>query len=175
MSRIPRFGPGEALVDSGRVMARLPLLQRLLRQSPASDGPEPDPAASNGERAVALPPVAVAVPPRRRATPPAGELRRERRALLRLREERLRDLGGIALEMYRRDRFREDLVLERCAELIGLEARIHELEALLGNARPLPGVPQSARCDCGAPLLWGSRFCANCGRPVAADGAGRAQ
>jgi hypothetical protein len=70
--------------------------------------------------------------------------------------------------MYRRDRFREDLVLERCAELIGMEARIHELEALLGNARPLPGVPRSARCDCGAPLLWGSRFCASCGRPVAA-------
>ena len=121
----------------------------------------PDDPAVNGT---------VAVAPRRRATPPAGELRRERRALLRLREQRLRDLGGIALEMYRRDRFREDLVLERCAELIGVEARIHELEALLGNARPLPGVPRSARCDCGAPLLWGSRFCANCGRPLAAGG-----
>jgi hypothetical protein len=136
-------------------MARLPLLQRLLRQRAAPD----DPAANGTVHAAA---------PRRRATPPAGELRRERRALLRLREERLRDLGGIALEMYRRDRFREDLVLERCAELIGVEARIHELEALLGNARPLPGVPRSARCDCGAPLLWGSRFCANCGRPLAA-------
>ena len=106
---------------------------------------------------------------RRRPAPPPGELRRERRALLALREERLRDLGGLALEMYRRDRFREDLVLERCAELIGLEARIHELEALLGNAKPLPGVPRSARCDCGAPLLWGSRFCANCGRPLTPD------
>ena len=142
-------------------MARFPLLQRLLLQRPASDEPKP-----SAEAVVSATPT-----PRRRATPPAGELRRERRALLRLREERLRDLGGIALEMYRRDRFREDLVLERCAELIGLEARIHELEALLGNARPLPGVPQSARCDCGAPLLWGSRFCANCGRPVAVEGA----
>jgi len=168
-------------------MARLPLLQRLLRQRPASEGPDSDglasdaptpeaPVATNGDRPAVLPPVAVApAQPRRRATPPPGELRRERRALLRLREERLRDLGGIALEMYRRDRFREDLVLERCAELIGLEARIHELEALLGNARPLTGVPQSARCNCGAPLLWGSRFCANCGRPVAAEGSGGAR
>ena len=139
-------------------MARLPLLRRLLRQRPAPDDP-----GANG--AVPATPA-----PRRRPTPPAGELRRERRALLRLREERLRDLGGIALEMYRRDRFREELVLERCAELIGLEARIHELEALLGNARPLQGVPRSARCDCGAPLLWGSHFCANCGRPVASGG-----
>jgi hypothetical protein len=104
--------------------------------------------------------------PRRRPAPPASELRRERRALLRLREQKLRDLGGLALEMYRRDRFREDLLLERCAELIGLEARIHELDVLLGSARRAPGVPKTARCACGAPLLWGSRFCATCGRPV---------
>ena len=142
---------------------RLPLLPRLLRQRPA-----PDEEAGNGAGPGAAAPVSSA-PPRRRPAPAAGNLRRERRALLRLREERLRDLGGIALEMYRRDRFREDLVLERCAELIGLEARIHELEALLGNAKPLPGVPRSARCECGAPLLWGSRFCANCGRPLAPE------
>jgi hypothetical protein len=104
--------------------------------------------------------------PRRRPAPPASELRRERRALLRLREQKLRDLGGLSLEMYRRDQFREDLLLERCAELIGLEARIHELDVLLGSARRAPGVPATARCECGAPLLWGTRFCATCGRPV---------
>lgn len=125
---------------------RLPSLQRLLRRA--------------------------APRPRRRHAPPASELRRERRALLRLREQKLRDLGGLSLEMYRRDRFREDLLLERCAELIGLEARIHELDVLLGAVRPAPGSPRSARCQCGAPLLWGSRFCANCGRPVAAAATG---
>jgi hypothetical protein len=131
-------------------MARLPLLTRLLRQQPdAADSP------------TAAPP-----PKRRRPTPPAGDLRRERRALLRVREQRLRDLGGLALEMYRRDRFREDLLLERCAELIGLEARIHELDTLHGGAQS-DRAKRSARCECGAPLLWGSHFCANCGRPVA--------
>jgi hypothetical protein len=144
-------------------MARFPLLRNLLRQRPVPDafpGDERAPAASvpAGTASPAL---------RKRSVPPASELRRERRALLRLREARLRDLGGIALEMYRRDRFREDLLLERCAELIGLEARVHELEVLLGNTRPLPGGSRSARCDCGAPLLWGSHFCANCGRRVA--------
>jgi hypothetical protein len=108
--------------------------------------------------------------PRRRPAPPASELRRERRALLRLREQKLRDLGGLSLEMYRRDQFREDLLLERCAELIGLEARIHELDVLLGSTRRAPGVPQTARCECGAPLLWGTRFCATCGRPVGEAG-----
>ena len=51
--------------------------------------------------------------PARSAVPPAGVLRRERRALLQFREERLRDLGGLLLEMFRRDRFREDLIRER--------------------------------------------------------------
>jgi hypothetical protein len=98
--------------------------------------------------------------------PAPRELKRERKALLEMREERLRDLGGLALEMYRRDRFREDLLLERCAELIGLEARVQELDTFLGRT-PAPAEGQrSARCECGAPLLWGSHYCANCGRPV---------
>ena len=41
------------------------------------------------------------------SSPAASELRRERRALLLLREERLRELGGLTLEMYRRDQFNE--------------------------------------------------------------------
>ena len=107
-------------------------------------------------------PKAAASPPRR-SLPTPGVLRRERRALLKLREERLRDLGGLMLEMFRRNRFREDLLRERCDELLGTDARLHELEALLAIAthgrRP-------ARCACCAPLLHGSHFCPNCGRPA---------
>src|SRR2546422_11741928 len=87
-------------------------------------------------------------PASRRPPPPPGVLRRERRALLKLREERIRDLGGLIFEMYRRDRFREDLVLERCAELIELEGRLQELESLLSFIRHR--TPQ-LRCACGAP------------------------
>ena len=144
-------------------MVRVPLLQRLLRQEAQSGQSEP------GEAAAAAP------PRRRRPAPPASELRRERRALLRLREQKLRDLGGLSLEMYRRDRFREDLLLERCAELIGLEARIHELDVLLGAVGPSRAAPRTARCECGAPLLWGSRFCPSCGRPVTAGSTGAAR
>src|SRR5689334_23511681 len=53
-------------------------------------------------------------------------LRRERRALLLLREDRLRELGGLTLEMYRRDHFNETLIIERCAELVAIEARASE-------------------------------------------------
>ena len=69
------------------------------------------------------------------------------------------------LEMYRRDRFREDLLAERCNELLGLDARLHELDEMLAVARHRGGAG-SARCECGAPIPWGSHFCPNCGRPA---------
>jgi ribosomal protein L37E len=90
-------------------------------------------------------------------------IRRERRTLGRLREEKLRDLGGLMLEMYRRDVFREDLLAERCDELLGLDARLRELDEMLAAAK---GRLPVGRCDCGAPLPWGSHFCPNCGRPA---------
>jgi hypothetical protein len=95
--------------------------------------------------------------------PPPRELKRERKMLLQVREERLRDLGGLALEMYKRDRFSAGLVVERCAELVAIEARVQEIDSLLdGSARVRR--EGSALCVCGAPLLLGARFCATCGR-----------
>jgi uncharacterized protein YjiS (DUF1127 family) len=102
----------------------------------------------------------------RRALPPAGQLRRERRDLLRLREEKLRDLGGLMLEMYRRDQFRQDLLVERCTELGTLEERLAELDLLLAAAVSRGKTRPAAHCECGAPIFWGSKFCAQCGREV---------
>jgi double zinc ribbon protein len=99
----------------------------------------------------------------RRVLPPPGVIRRERRLLQRTREERLRDLGGLMLEMYRRDTFREDLLADRCNELLGLDARLHELDEMLAVSRRRA---PAARCVCGAPLPWSSHFCPNCGRPA---------
>ena len=102
-------------------------------------------------------------PRARKPKPPTtSELRRERRALVDLREGRLRDLGGLTLEMYRRDQFNEALVVERCAELVSIEARVAEIDALLQGAR---GLRREGRvCTCGAPVLIGARFCPSCGR-----------
>ncbi|MBD0349425.1 MAG: zinc ribbon domain-containing protein [Thermoleophilia bacterium] len=112
--------------------------------------------------AVPRPPAEDGAPP---PPPPPGALRRERRALSRVREERIRDLGGLALEMVRRNRFRQELLVEQCREILVLESRIHEIEALL--ARVSAGRRRRGeRCDCGAPLEWGAHFCANCGRPT---------
>jgi uncharacterized protein YjiS (DUF1127 family) len=130
-------------------MPRLP----GLRRAPEAESPQP----------ATTPPTARAV---RRALPPAGQLRRERRGLLQLREARLRDLGGLMLEMYRRDQFRQDLLVDRCAELATIEERIAELEALLAAAVSRGRTRPAARCECGAPVFWGSKFCAQCGRPT---------
>jgi hypothetical protein len=97
------------------------------------------------------------VAPRR---PHAGILRRERRALLRAREALLRDLGGLSVEMYRRGGFRNDLLAERCADVVGLDARLAEIDALLRGRGHVP------HCTCGAAVLRGAHFCPNCGRPL---------
>jgi hypothetical protein len=98
--------------------------------------------------------------------PPPRELKRERKALLEMREERLRDLGGLALEMYKRDRFNAGLVVERCAELVALEARVQEIDALLDGSALVRRGGGGAVCICGAPILLGARFCATCGRAL---------
>ena len=96
----------------------------------------------------------------------AGLLRRERRALLKAREDALSELGGLLVEMYRRGAFRDDLLSERAAAIVGIDARLAEIEALLHAGRHVP------RCECGAPVLRGSRFCPNCGRPLGPGGEG---
>ncbi len=80
----------------------------------------------------------------------------------------LRDLGGLLVEMYRRGGFRDDLLAERAAEIIGIDARIAEVETRLHRRSDAP------RCECGAPLLRGSHFCPNCGRSVGGSGSAAA-
>jgi hypothetical protein len=108
-------------------------------------------------------PASSAIPSRR---PHPGLLRRERRALIKTRDDKLRDLGGLTVEMYRRSSWRDDLLQERCAEVIGIDARLAEIDELLH------GGEGTERCTCGASVLRGSHFCPNCGRVL--DGTGTA-
>jgi len=98
-------------------------------------------------------------------------LRRERRDLLQTREELLRRLGGLMVEMYRRNDYRDDLLAGVCAEVIAIDERLVEIEDLLGIRRRRP------ECVCGSPILPGARFCPSCGRDltdgVAAESSGR--
>ena len=102
-----------------------------------------------------------------RRAPSPGALRRERRAILKAREERIRDLGGLTLEMYRRSTFRDELLIERCREIVALEERLNELDSMLSAVAAARRAPRA--CECGAPVPWGSHFCGNCGRPVGGE------
>jgi DNA-directed RNA polymerase subunit RPC12/RpoP len=106
-------------------------------------------------------------PPVRRRAPSPGALRRERRAIVKAREERIRNLGGLTLEMYRRSSFRDQLLIEQCREIVALEERLHELDSMLAAVASARRAPKT--CECGAPVPWGSHFCANCGRPVGGE------
>jgi len=133
-------------------MARLALLDRFRRR----------PAEGAGESG---PPT----PARAPRLPAPGGIRLERRALVRAREERIRDLGGLMLEMYRRDQFNQDLLVEQCLEVISIEERLREIDRMLEAAAAQRREGVGVRCTCGAPIVWGSHFCANCGRSVGAE------
>lgn len=93
---------------------------------------------------------------------------RERRSLVRRREIEMRDVGGLAVEMVRRDRFKPDLLVSRASEVLALERRIHELDAFLAASEAVPRAMRTATpCKCGAPLVRGAHFCAHCGRSAA--------
>ena len=128
-------------------MARFSLLNRIPRRQRSEPSQQPAPVF--------------------RRAPSPGALRRERRAILKARESRIRDLGGLTLEMYRHSTFRDELLIERCREIIALEERLHELDSMLAAVATARRAPTT--CECGAPQPWGSHFCANCGRPVGAE------
>jgi hypothetical protein len=74
------------------------------------------------------------------------------------------ELGGLVVEMYRHGNLREDLLAERCAAVIGIDARLSEIDDWLHGR--VPATP----CPCGAPLAADTRFCTACGRATAAAG-----
>jgi hypothetical protein len=100
--------------------------------------------------------------------PPPGTIRRERRALIRARDERIRDLGGLTLDMQRRGSFKHELLAEKADEILALEVRLQELDSMLAAATAARRPGSAPRCTCGAPILWDAHFCSNCGRPTGA-------
>ena len=100
-----------------------------------------------------------------------GRFRRERHRLLKVRERSIRDLGGLALEMVKRDEFKPDLLRRRARDILGLEATVRDVEDALAaaeNSIPPPSIGASAtsRCACGASNGFAATVCADCGRSL---------
>src|SRR3954465_15743062 len=102
----------------------MPSLFKRQRPAENADGQPPPPS-----RRRYLPPPSR--PRRGRPRPPPGRLRGERRALRRYREERIRELGGLMLEMCRQDDVRQDVLHEQAAAIVALEDRVREGDRLL--------------------------------------------
>lgn len=99
----------------------------------------------------------------------AGPLHERRRRLVSARETTLRDLGGLMLEMYKRNRFREELLLDKCEEVLAIEVEVAHIDQRLFQLAPPNSAGQRpiGRCECGAPILPGQNFCGVCGRAFA--------
>jgi predicted nucleic acid-binding Zn ribbon protein len=95
-------------------------------------------------------------------------MQRERRELAFRREIEMRDVGGLAVEMVRRDRFTPDLLIQRAHDVLVLEQRMHELDSRLAVEIAARGLRDLPHCRCGAPLPPGVHFCSHCGRPSTA-------
>ncbi|HWM13148.1 MAG TPA: zinc ribbon domain-containing protein [Gaiellaceae bacterium] len=106
-------------------------------------------------------------PPPPPPEPDPVRLRRERRTLARQREIEMRDVGGLAVEMVRRDRWKPELLISRAGEVLTVEQRMHELDSLLAAEVAARNFPNVAHCKCGGPLPPGVHFCSHCGRPAA--------
>jgi hypothetical protein len=107
--------------------------------------------------------------PRERIQSAAAPLHDRRRRLVGARETTLRDLGGLMLEMYKRNRFREELLLDKCEEVLAIEVEIAHVDQRLFQLAPpnAAGMRPIGRCECGAPIHPGQNFCGVCGRSFA--------
>ena len=74
-----------------------------------------------------------------------GQLRRHLRELDDLREERLRDLGGLALEMYKRDRFEGRLLWSKAAEIAAVDDEAKLVQRGLDEGLTMDRLEQLAR------------------------------
>ncbi|MCW2956084.1 MAG: hypothetical protein JWO69_953 [Thermoleophilia bacterium] len=70
------------------------------------------------------------------------------------------------LEMYKRNRFREELLLDKCEEVLAVEVEIAHVDQRLFQLAPpnAAGMRPIGRCECGAPIHPGQNFCGVCGR-----------
>lgn len=103
---------------------------------------------------------------RERVASAAAPLHERRRRLVAARESTLRDLGGLMLEMYKRNRFREELLLDKCEEVLAIEVEVAHVDQRLFQLAPpnAAGMRPIGRCECGAPIHPGQNFCGVCGR-----------
>jgi hypothetical protein len=89
--------------------------------------------------------------------------------LQRKKSDALQELGSIAYTMFARKAWDQERLNERCGAIAGIDIDIQDAEKQLARVHTAAdealGRPRStAKCDCGAPLPEGVKFCGRCGK-----------
>ncbi len=84
----------------------------------------------------------------------------------------LEELGNIVYVMFHKGAFDEERIKLKCEALAGLDKQIEEkdeeLQRIHLEAKQTLGGPNTvARCDCGAEIYEGAKFCRQCGKKLA--------
>lgn len=140
----------------------------------AADQPQPGAAAGDQPQPAAEP-----LAERRPGFRERGRMRRRLRYLRRLRELQVRDLGGLAFDLRRFERKRDDLVAQKVDQIRACDDELHALEVVLDERRDIrdvrmPGIGGACpRCF----SIYGSsdRFCSHCGAALGGLAQGPAQ
>ncbi len=105
--------------------------------------------------------------------PTIGQLRRERKRLWDERQETVYHVGGLAVELHRRDLLADDLVRKRTSRVVELDenlATIDDQLAQIDDRRRRGRVVEpevAGYClSCGAPHMTEAAFCFRCGARI---------
>ncbi len=149
---------------------------RMSAQGPGPSGDVVVTVTASEVRDAAGNPVSQAAPAIGEARKAAGDMRKERAGLARRYQELRGDLGGLLIEMARRDQFNFHLLRLRAAEAVAVEQRAREIDGQLtvltasGRAAIPPGtVAMTAKkcANCSGAIPTDANFCAYCGTPTA--------
>ncbi len=144
--------------------------------APAADG-----AAAPAEEG--QPTEVVAAPQEPRQEGPR-QLRRRREQLLKEREETVYHLGGLAFELYRRDRLSDEVMRLRAGQVAQIDDAVRDIDARLSDVEKerkerrvrTPADPSVGCClVCRTPFRGEARFCWQCGTRLVPDTVGDEQ
>ncbi len=151
------------------------------RAEPPTPGPPgaepPDPAPAGDAQPTEV------VPAPSRPEGPRG-LRRRREQLLEEREETVYHLGGLAFELYRRDRLSDEVMRLRAGHVAQIDEAIRDIDAQLSDVererrerRTRPAADPHVGCClvCRTPFRAEARFCWQCGARLVPDTVGDEQ
>ncbi len=162
--RKPREEPGEDATAAGAAPA-----PAVDEHAPPGDGEAERPRRGIGIRRKQRPAEVEVDPGGRGAT--IGRLRRERRALMDVRQQEVYDLGGLAFELHRRDLLRVEVLRGKAALIADLDGRVRDVDAQIDEledrrrSRGRRGEEQDAGAciKCQAPFREDAAYCWRCG------------